>query len=223
MLSSNRSFSFTAWLHKKQCLAPLAPRVFFNRSFGDFFSVWPFFKLKKFPIKSSDFASSWTCNWILVSLNITRPTDTARCKVACPWLKTYCKQLTAYSFFFSSTDLTRLNLFCFFVSAWDWGVKCVAWLVYLGVESFSYEWMRVNASYADEQGDWKREEEERKQENQSNIRARARDFKVNSFWFSDNFEHFEGRVNSEWMASKWRVNGKKWESEQMVWKTPEKI
>ena len=77
------------------------------------FSVWPFFKLKKFPIKSSDFASSWTCNWILVSLNITRPTDTARCKVACPWLKTYCKQLTAYSFFFSSTDLTQLNLFFF--------------------------------------------------------------------------------------------------------------
>ena len=31
-------------------------------------------------------------------------------------------------------------------------------LVFPGVEQFSYEWMRMNASYADEQGDWKRKE-----------------------------------------------------------------
>ena len=65
----------------------------------------------------------------------------------------------------------------------------------------------MNASYADEQGDWKRKERrEEKRKEQSNSRAKARNHNVNSSCFIQNSEYFEGRMHGGCMASEWRVN-----------------
>ena len=67
MLSSERFFTLTALIKRKQSLAPLAPRVFFYCFFWRLTSVWLFSMLEKFPINLSESASARAFNYVFVS------------------------------------------------------------------------------------------------------------------------------------------------------------